>query len=198
MKYGNAITLMDATYKTTQYELPLFFLTVRTNVGYSVAAEFVIHHERTEDIVEALNMLKQWNPDWSPKFFMLDYSEAEISAVEQTFPATKPYLCDFHREQSWERWIKNHHNGVTPDDQDKILELLRSCAWAPSPDPSEKLPLDDNYQKAVRNLKESDIWIENSKLQYWLNTTWLSIPEVCVTYYMCTPQLLTTELDSAN
>ena len=33
-------------------------------------------------------MIKEWNPHWSPKFFMSDYSEAEISAVEQTFPAT--------------------------------------------------------------------------------------------------------------
>ena len=50
VKYGNIITLMDATYKTTHYELPLYFLTVRTNVGYSVVAEFVIQHERTEDM----------------------------------------------------------------------------------------------------------------------------------------------------
>ena len=58
IKYGNTITLMDATYKTTQYELALFFLTVRTNVGYSVVAEFVIQHEKTEDIAEALKFIK--------------------------------------------------------------------------------------------------------------------------------------------
>lgn len=32
--YGNAISLIDATYKTTQYDLALFFIAVRTNVGY--------------------------------------------------------------------------------------------------------------------------------------------------------------------
>ena len=96
--------------------------------------------------------------------FLFDYSEAEITAVEQIFPTTKLYLCDFHREQSWERWIKNHQNGVSPDDQESILELLRSCAWAPPPDPTEGLPVDVNYQKAVKNLKENDIWIENSQL----------------------------------
>ena len=35
-EYGNDISLMDATYKTTKYELPLFFISVRTNVGYSL------------------------------------------------------------------------------------------------------------------------------------------------------------------
>lgn len=32
-KYGNTMVLMDAIYKTTLYDVPLFFLTVHTNVG---------------------------------------------------------------------------------------------------------------------------------------------------------------------
>ena len=31
LKYGNIISLMDATYKTTRYDLPLFFISVHTN-----------------------------------------------------------------------------------------------------------------------------------------------------------------------
>ena len=31
-KYGNRITLFDATYKTTKYSIPLFFVAVKTNV----------------------------------------------------------------------------------------------------------------------------------------------------------------------
>ena len=31
--YGNKISLIDATYKSTQYDLALFFIAVRTNVG---------------------------------------------------------------------------------------------------------------------------------------------------------------------
>ena len=34
LKYGNTVCLMDATYKTTRYDLPLFFICVRTNSGY--------------------------------------------------------------------------------------------------------------------------------------------------------------------
>ena len=36
-KYGNNICLMDATYKTTKYVLPLFFVIVNTNAGYKIA-----------------------------------------------------------------------------------------------------------------------------------------------------------------
>ena len=39
------MTLMDATYKTTRYEVALFFVTVKTNVGYSVVSEFVVQSE---------------------------------------------------------------------------------------------------------------------------------------------------------
>ena len=97
--------IMDATYNTTQYELPLFFISVRTNVGYSVVAEFVIQHEQAEDITEALQTLKLWNPTWCPAFFMTDYSDAEMLAIKKVFPSTTHYLCDFHQEQSWERWV---------------------------------------------------------------------------------------------
>ena len=41
VKYGNIVCLMDATYKTTRYDLPLFFICVRTNAGYCVVAEFI-------------------------------------------------------------------------------------------------------------------------------------------------------------
>ena len=73
------------------------------NAGYTVAAEFLVHSETNEQIEEALNILKQWNPLWSPVYFMCDDSEAEILAIETAFPSATVYLCDFHREQCRER-----------------------------------------------------------------------------------------------
>ena len=49
--YGNTITLMDVTYKTTKYSVPLFFLYVKTNVNYTVVAEFVVQSENTDSIL---------------------------------------------------------------------------------------------------------------------------------------------------
>ena len=42
-RYGNAINLLDATYKTTKYAIPLFFLAVKTNVDYQVFAFSFMH-----------------------------------------------------------------------------------------------------------------------------------------------------------
>ena len=41
-KYGGEICLLDATYKTSRYALPLFFLCVKTNVDYCVVASLVV------------------------------------------------------------------------------------------------------------------------------------------------------------
>lgn len=85
-KYGGEICLLDATYKTSRYALPLFFLCVKTNVDYCVVASFVLQSENSNAIWEALQVIKDWNPSWNPGFFMVDFSEAEIHAIERLFP----------------------------------------------------------------------------------------------------------------
>ena len=105
-KYGN-IALLDATYKTTKYSLPLFLLVVRTNVGYMTVAEFICEVETGSAISEAMGIISQWNPDWSPSYWMVDYSEAEYQALKSTFPQARICLCAFHREQAWVRWVRD-------------------------------------------------------------------------------------------
>jgi len=83
-RYGS-MCLLDATYKTTRYSLPLFFLCVRTNVDYIVAAVFVAQSENSGVISEALELIKSWNTDWNPSWFMVDFCEAEIRALESVF-----------------------------------------------------------------------------------------------------------------
>ena len=58
------MSLIDTTYKTAKYDLPLFFICVRTNVGYSIVAEFIVQSEDADSILEALSIVKQWNPTY--------------------------------------------------------------------------------------------------------------------------------------
>lgn len=89
--YGQEICLLDATYKTSQYDIPLFFLCVNTNVGHSVVASFMIANENRNNIKEALETIRMWNPDWHPHFFMCDFDNREIWALENTFKGN--YVC---------------------------------------------------------------------------------------------------------
>ncbi len=177
-RYGNTMSMLDAMYKTTKYELALFFLCVRTNVGYSVVAEFVIQEESAEKIAEALGIIKKWNPSWNPSFFMTDYSEAELLAIEQLSPTVKAFLCDFHREQAWERWVRDQKHGLTKEQGEELLRLLRACATEQSPDPSLGHPVDFLFQQRV-DLKASTLW-KNNNANQWLTTKWLCCAQVSI------------------
>ena len=63
-------------------------------------AEFIVQSESADNIEEALNKLKSWNPDWNTRVFMSDYSEADLAALQAVFPSKKVYLYDFHREKA--------------------------------------------------------------------------------------------------
>ena len=70
---------------------------------------------------------------------------------------TSVFLCDFHRKQAWERWTKKSEHGLTSEDREKLLHLLRGMAYAPwSSDPetpfsavaeAKKLVYSDVYKK---------------------------------------------------
>ena len=100
----------------------------------------------------------QWMEDaglkWHPRFFMTDFSEREISAIEEVFPDCKVFLCDFHREQAWTRWTSKIDNGVSMS-KDKVLAMMRRCAHATTP---------EQYQHAVAQLKKSPEWHTNTRL----------------------------------
>lgn len=177
IKYGNTMTLMDATYKVTKYDIPLFFLTVRSNAGYIVVAEFIVQTEMATYIQEALTVIKKWNPNWKPTYFMCDYSEAEIMSLESVFPNTFVYICDFHREQCWERWVKDHKHGLTDNEGAQLLDLLRECSSA-LPSHSADQEVDHNYCSAVEQLKASQVWLQHEQVQTWLNNYWLPISKV--------------------
>ena len=58
-RYGNEMILLDATYKTTRYTLPLMLIAVKTNVDYhKTVASFVIENETYEAISEAVAVIK--------------------------------------------------------------------------------------------------------------------------------------------
>ena len=85
-RYGNELFLLDATYRTTRYALPLFFIVVKTNVDYQVVGTFVLEGESTANIRFALDIFKKWNPTFDPKNAMVDCSKQEFDAIESLFP----------------------------------------------------------------------------------------------------------------
>jgi len=92
-RYGNDMCLIDATHNCTAYGLPLFGLCVPTNVGYVVVAYFLLTDEKSTSIEAGLQLISSWNPDWKPKYFLSDYDEGQIAAVERIFPGRHFTCC---------------------------------------------------------------------------------------------------------
>jgi len=166
-RYGNTC-LLDATYKTTKYALPLFFLVVKTNVNYCVAATFIVQCEDSDSIKEALFMIKSWNDKWVPQYFVTDYCEAEYNSIAKVFNNCPTYICDFHREQAWLRWTNKQGNLHVKGDRGQILTLWRSIAQTND---------DIKFKEAIEKMKSTDAWLRNPKAQEYFIRTWLSIEE---------------------
>ena len=57
-------------------------------MDYQVIGSFAIQDETANAILEGLQKLKEWNPEWSPKVMLVDYCEEEIQALQTLFPGT--------------------------------------------------------------------------------------------------------------
>ena len=78
------------------------------------------------------------------------------------------FLCDFHREQAWERWVAKSSNNVS-NCKDELLARMRDIAHA-----------DDmaKFNGAVDALKQLPIWNQNKALRDWFLGTWLKEQKV--------------------
>jgi len=79
------------------------------------------------------------------------------------------FICDFHREQSWTRWVSKIDNGAS-EAKGKVLSMLRRCAHSCSL---------KEYNDAITKLKESKEWLGNSRLRNWFSKTWITENKVC-------------------
>ena len=97
-------------------------------------------------------------------------------ASEEVFPHSTIFLCDFHREQSWQRWTKGRNRGLSDDEAAIVLTRLGNLAYVPPCREDGKYP-DKHYREAESKLHSLDVWCNNKQVRNWLNGKWLSIPE---------------------
>ena len=57
-----------------------------------MVATFILAKETTRNIAEALKMVSDWNSGWEPEFWLTDFDQREISALEKIFPGTAAYI----------------------------------------------------------------------------------------------------------
>jgi hypothetical protein len=178
-KYGGTIVGMDATYKTNLWGLPLVLIVIADNHGhgYPIACAFIQREEQGQ-LAEVLLQLRNWNPTFNPKFFSIDKSQPEINAIQNTFPHSRILLCDFHRQQSWQRWI--HGSDVKKEYKDDLFEKMRLVGYAGSvPD----------FKSAMFNLQACPGWIKSNTIKGYWDNHWGNCTDLWASCYrqVCLP-----------
>ncbi|XP_066925961.1 uncharacterized protein, partial [Clytia hemisphaerica] len=149
-KYGNFVCLLDATYKTTKYSLPLFFIATRTNVDYQVIPLCYFHREQAwerwlktekngmrdvkEFILDMLRAIAKSETENETKTTINFLKESEIWKSEKATKMrewlTKKWLPEFKR---WVYFYRkdllpievNTTNGVERKNKDFKAEYLK-------------------------------------------------------------------------
>ncbi|XP_057426429.1 PKS-NRPS hybrid synthetase cheA-like [Lotus japonicus] len=93
------VVIMDCTYKTNKYAIPLLEIVglTSTDKTYSIAFCYIVN-EGTDDYVWALECMKSLLADQAmlPKVIVTDRDLALLSAAKQSLPNTTHLLCLWH------------------------------------------------------------------------------------------------------
>jgi hypothetical protein len=84
------------------------------------------------------------------------------------FTECSVFICDFHREQAWIRWLSSHKHGVESCKQG-ILQQLRRIASATTTHEMETM---------IQVLKSSALWSKHEQFSKWFERKWLANREV--------------------
>lgn len=86
----------------------------------------------------------------------------------------KVFICDFHREQAWERWLSKGANRASSFKSD-ILCRIRRIAHASTV---------TEYKEAVAALEEWEVWNrpELKSARHWFLNTWIQEHKVFVSH----------------
>ena len=163
------VLLLDCTYKTTRFKLPLLNIVGCTCTHDTFYVAFCYMKQETEeDYIWALEQLKDilQQPDYTnPTVIVTDRELALMNAIRVCFPATRGLLCIWHVDQCVKAKA-NKQFEESEDEQKKKDEFIQ--AW----------------KRLIRSKKEvdynrewdriQDVYSNRPTLLNYLQTTWLA------------------------
>ncbi|XP_048255346.1 uncharacterized protein LOC125381984 [Haliotis rufescens] len=89
-KFGSAV-LLDATYNTNKYNLPLYQLAVRTDSVYVPVGFIITEDQTTDSLQEGMEKFASLHKEWKPEIFIIDDDQREKNVIQKIFPGTCSY-----------------------------------------------------------------------------------------------------------
>lgn len=170
LKSNPEILIMDCTYKSNKYRLPLLNVVGTTSLNTTFYAAFgFLLQERTEDFVWFLRILRNLYARLDvedPKVIVTDRDAALMSAIREVFPKTTNLLCLWHINKSVQaEWKPVFHNSEDPNEEyGKFYEKWGSVVYAKT---------QEAYDSAWKELSERYKGSFPKKVDY-LQNTWLT------------------------
>lgn len=163
------VLLLDCTYKTNRYRMPLLNVVGMTNVGstYFSGCCFMAA-EKQSDYEWALGCFSRFmfTDHVKPKVFFTDNESALLNASKTVFPDTHVLLCQWHVNKNL---TKNLKAGFTKDEWDQLM----GCWWNVIESATE-----EDFEFRWNTLRED--YFDQRHVITYLQTTWLPHKEKLV------------------
>ncbi|XP_012858121.1 PREDICTED: uncharacterized protein LOC105977367 [Erythranthe guttata] len=167
------VILMDCTYKTNKYGMPLLEIIGITPVGrnYTIAVAFM-SHEDADTYEWTLNCLKELLDGVEPDAILTDRELGLLKALPNVFPFSYHMLCIFHINRNVEANATKFMGG----NKDQGL-IFRRVLWAKLVKSETEEEYHYNYNEIVGR------YAGYPRLIQYLNDTWLIYKEKFVRAY---------------
>lgn len=169
--YGRVLVL-DCTYKTNRYNLPLLHIVGRSPLGKTYQACFAFINDETElSYVWALERLKEYYPpDSGPEVLVTDAEQSLGNAIKRVFPRAKHLLCTWHIYRCVHRKLKSL--GYSPELHKSLFEAWKKCMHA--------LTVSD-FNQLFKDVEDKHP--NCSEFVNYLTETWLSVKKKFIPAY---------------
>ena len=116
------VFLIDSTYKTNRYRLPLLEIVgvTSTDLTFSAACAY-LENERTVNIKWALERFKELFEGQMTVAIVTDRDIALLNVVNEVFPRSRHLLCQFHINKNVRAMCRKQLKDVK--ECDKVMEL---------------------------------------------------------------------------
>ncbi|XP_073223344.1 protein FAR1-RELATED SEQUENCE 8-like [Cicer arietinum] len=170
------VLIMDSTYKTNKYRLPLFEIVGVTSTWLTFNVAFAyMDSERQDNFWWALEKLKElfFSNTPFPQVIVTDRELALMNAIKVVFPSSTNLLCQLHINKNVGAKCKQYI--LKKDMQEPILELWRKIVYCSEEKEYEEL-LQVFEQACVDNIMffdyVRDTWLNPHKERFveaWTN-----------------------------
>ncbi|CAJ2668212.1 unnamed protein product [Trifolium pratense] len=124
------VLMLDSTYKTNKYKMPLFEIVgvTSTEKSYNVGFAYIAN-EKEEDFIWALETCRSLlkSKDTVPKVIVTDRDQALMNAVAKVFPKSTALLCRFHIYKN----VKAKFTTLCNAKEENMVKLKKTlaCQW---------------------------------------------------------------------